>query len=136
MPSFWFDVLVPGSPEQVWERLWDLPRHTAAIPLTTTLGGPLGPGADFVARTRLGPVRIDDEMRVRVWEPPRHAVIEKVGRPLTGEIEATLRPAGRDTRLRWEQRYAVAGVPDALAALAAPAVRTAYLRAVRQIARP
>ncbi|WP_298888413.1 SRPBCC family protein [uncultured Serinicoccus sp.] len=136
MAEFWFDVLVPGAPEQVWERLWDLDRHTAAIPLTTTLGGPLAPGARFVARTRLGPVKIDDEMVVRLWEPHRHAVVEKVGRLLTGRIEVTLRPAGADTRLRWEQRYAVAGVPDALAALAAPAARAAYLRAVRQITRP
>ena len=136
MAEFWFDVLVPGAPAQVWERLWDLDRHTAAIPLTTTLGGPLGPGAGFVARTRLGPVAVDDEMVVRLWEPHEHAVIEKVGRPLTGQIEVTLRPAGADTRLRWEQRYAVARVPGALAALAAPAVRAAYLRAVRQITRP
>ncbi|WP_066638467.1 SRPBCC family protein [Serinicoccus hydrothermalis] len=136
MASFWFDVLVPGPPEQVWGRLWDLERHTAAIPLTTALGGPLGPGAGFVARTRLGPVRIDDEMVVREWSPPAHAVVEKVGRPLGGRIEVSLRAAGPDTRVRWEQGYAVTGVPDALAALAAPAVRAAYLRAVRQITAP
>jgi len=136
MAEFWFDVLVPGSPEQVWARLWDLDRHTAAIPLTTTLGGPLGAGADFVARTRLGPLRVDDEMHVREWEPHHRAVVDKVGRPLGGRITATLRPAGPDTRVRWEQRYAVTGVPDALAALAAPVVRAAYLRAVKQITRP
>ncbi|WP_130014486.1 SRPBCC family protein [Serinicoccus sediminis] len=136
MAEFWFDVLVPGPPAQVWERLWDLDRHTAAIPLTTTVGEPLGPGAGFVARTRLGPVHVDDEMVVRLWEPYDRAVIEKVGRPLTGRIDVTLRPAGADTRIRWEQTYAVAGVPGAVAALASPAVRAAYLRAVRQITRP
>ena len=136
MASFWFDVLVPGPPQQVWERLWNLERHTAAIPLTTTLGGPLGPGAEFVARTRLGPVQIDDEMVVREWTPHTHAVVDKVGRPLSGQIEVTLRAAGPDTRIRWEQRYAVTGLPDRLAALGSPVVRAGYLRAVRQITAP
>ncbi|WP_151525844.1 SRPBCC family protein [Serinicoccus kebangsaanensis] len=136
MASFWFDVLVPGAPALVWERLWDLDRHTAAIPLTRTLGGPLGPDAEFVARTGVGPLRVDDRMRVRGWDPPHRAVVEKVGRPLTGRIEVLLRAAGADTRVRWEQEYAVTGVPDAVAALAAPVVRSAYLRAVRQITAP
>lgn len=136
MASFWFDILVPGPPEQVWLRLWDLDRHTAAIPLTTTSGEQLGPGARFTARTGVGPVGFDDDMVVRSWDPPQRAVIDKIGRPLTGNLVATLRPAGADTRIRWEQTYAVTGVPDALAALAAPVVRAAYLRAVRGITRP
>ena len=136
MASFWFDLLVPGPPPQVWERLWDLERHTRAIPLTTVGGGPLQDGVRFTARTGLGRLGFDDVMVVREWEPPHHAVIEKVGRVLGGRIEVTLRPAGADTRLRWEQNYSATAVPDRVAALASPGVRAAYLRSVRQIARP
>lgn len=135
-PAFEIDLLVPGHPEDVWVRLWDLGRHTAAVPLTTVHGGSLGPDATFTARTGVGPVAVDDDMHVLEWEPPHHAVVDKTGRVLRGTIEVDLRPAGADTRLRWRQRFGAAGVPDALARLAAPAVRAAYLRALRRITRP
>lgn len=135
MASFWFDLLVPGPPAQVWERLWDLERHTLAIPLTTVGDGPLDEGVRFTARTGLGPVGFDDVMVVRLWQEPHRAVIEKVGPVLGGRIDATLTPAGPDTRIRWEQSYAVRGLPDHLAAVAAPTVRAGYLRVVRTIAR-
>lgn len=159
-PAFELDLLVPGPPEQVWGRLWDLGRHTAAIPLTTVAttrasldadapadrargddaGPDLAPGTSFTARTALGPFALDDDMVVRAWDPPRHAVIDKVGRVLTGTIEVDLRPAGKDTRLHWAQAFGAtlgtARVPDALAGLAAGPVRTAYRRALQRIARP
>lgn len=136
VPSFEIDLLAPGPPEEVWGRLWDLDRHTAAIPLTTVHGGTLGAGAGFTARTALGPVGFDDDMQVITWQPPRHAVIGKVGRVLRGRIEVVLRPAGPDTRLRWRQSFGVTGVPDAVARYAAPAVRAAYLSALRRLVRP
>lgn len=135
-PCFEIDLLVPGTPEEVWVRLWDLDRHTAAVPLTTVHGGTLGPGASFVGRTGVGRVRIDDEMVVRDWEPPHHAVVEKVGRRLRGRIEVHLRPAGAETRLRWEQTFGAAGIPDALARQVAGPVRAGYLAALRRITRP
>lgn len=150
-PAFEVDLLVPGPPEQVWARLWDLDRHTAAIPLTTVTAGPstaidsgppdpsrsgLRQGARFTARTSLGPVNLDDEMVVRTWDPPRRAVIDKVGRVLTGSIEAQLSPAGPDTRLRWVQTVGAARVPDTLAGLAARPARAAYRWALVRITRP
>ncbi|GAA5164784.1 SRPBCC family protein [Ornithinimicrobium tianjinense] len=136
LPAFAIDLSVSGSPAEVWERLWDLDRHTDAVPLTVVSGGPLDRGARFVGRTRLGPLHVDDVMVVREWEPPHRCVVEKVGRPLGGRIEATLEPAPGGTRLRWRQRYEVTGLPDRLVALARPAVRAAYLLALRRITRP
>ena len=135
-PAIDIDLLVPGPPEEVWARLWDLDRHTSAVPLTTLHGGSLGPGAIFTARTGVGPLGLDDDMAVVQWEPPHRAVVDKTGRVLRGSIEVTLRPAGPDTRLRWHQSYGVTRVPDALARVAAPAVRAAYLLALRRITRP
>lgn len=147
-PRFSFELTVPGEPAQVWARVWDLDRHTAAVPLTRVVGcgpGGLSSGERFVARTGLGPLGFDDEMVVREWDPPHRAVIDKVGRVLTGSIEVTIEPAvcassaaagAPSTRLRWSQRYGVTGVPGAVAGLAAPAVRAAYRRAVGRITRP
>lgn len=136
MPEFAFDVLVEDPPEQVWERLWDLRRHTATVPLTTVAGEPLREGARFTGRTAVGPLGFDDDMVVRTWEPPRLAVVDKVGRVLTGTITVTLTPTARGTSVRWRQSYGAALVPDRLAALARPAVRTAYRSAVRRITAP
>lgn len=132
-PAFHLELAVAAPPEVVWQRLWDLDRHTAAVPLTTLVGGPPGPGAAFTGRTALGPFGFDDDMVVRSWDPPRRAVVEKVGRVLRGSVEVDLVPAGESTLVRWRQSYGAALVPDALAALAAPAVRTAYLLALRRI---
>lgn len=135
-PEFTVDLVVPGSPDQVWLRLWDLDRHGATVPLTTMAGGPLGPGARFSGRTALGPLGFDDDMVVRDWDPPRRAVVDKVGRAVTGSIVATLEPVADGTLLRWRQTYGSAFVPASLAALARPAVRTAYRSALRRITAP
>lgn len=155
-PEFELNLHVAAPPEVVWERLWDLDRHTAAVPLTTASGGPLGESVHFVARTGLGPFGFDDVMVVQSWEPPRRAVITKVGRVLTGHIEVILTPdcdttpaPGPDTDvdvsdaddsdgdgrslLIWRQNYGATGVPPVVAGLARPLVQAAYSRALRRI---
>lgn len=132
-PAFSLELAVGAPPDVVWGRLWDLDRHTAAVPLTTVTGGPLGPGLRFTGRTAIGPIGFDDDMVVRAWDPPRRAVVEKVGRVLRGTVEVELAPAGAGTLLRWRQSYGAALVPDRLAAVVRPAVRTAYLMALRRI---
>lgn len=135
-PEFSVDLVVPGSPDQVWQRLWDLGRHSAAVPLTTVTGAPLGPGARFSGRTAVGGVGFDDDMVVRSWDPPHRAVVDKVGRVVKGSIVATLEPVADGTLLRWRQTYGAALVPDRLTALARPAVRAAYRSALRRITAP
>lgn len=135
-PAFELSLTVPGDPTEVWDRLWDLDRHTEAVPLTTVTGGPLAQDVRFMGRTGLGPVHFDDVMVVREWDPPRRCVVEKVGTPL-GTITATLEPdGGGRTHVLWRQSYAVRGLPDRVAALARPVVRTAYRLALRRITRP
>lgn len=133
--SFTFDLVVPGDPAVVWERLWDLDRHTSTIPLTTVRGGPLSLATTFVGRTALGPVGFDDVMVVREWDPPQRVVIDKVGRLLRGSIEVTLEPRDQATLVRWSQSYGASGVPDALTRLTRPAVRAAYRHVVRRLTR-
>ena len=135
-PQFVIDLVVPGTPAQVWDRLWDLDRHTAAVPLTSVTGGPLGEGARFTGRTAVGRAGFDDDMVVRCWDPPRRATVEKVGRVLGGTIEATLEPVADGTLLRWRQTYGAPLLPARLAALARPAVRAAYRSALTRITAP
>ncbi len=135
-PRFSIDLIVPGEPADVWRRLWDLDRHTAAVPLTTATGGPLGPGVRFRGRTGVGPLGFDDVMVVRGWEEPRHAVVDKVGPVLRGTIEATLEPVRDGTLLRWRQSFGATFLPDRVVALAGPVVRTGYLGALRRITAP
>lgn len=133
--AFTLELRVDDPPEVVWPRLWDLDRHTAAVPLTTTRGtGALALGSRFSARTALGPLGFDDDMVVTSWSPPLAARIEKVGRVLRGGVEVDLEPTpGGGTLVRWRQRYGATGVPEVVAALARPVVRTGYLLALRRI---
>lgn len=123
------------APAQAWERVWDLDRHTAAIPLTrVTLDPPataLGEGAGFTGRTALGPVSFDDTMVVRVWEPPSEgregrAVIDKTSRLIGGRIEATFVPLrGGRTQITWRQQVRLPWLPQRLRAVDGLAARVA-----------
>lgn len=136
-PAFELELLVPGPPDEVWGRLWDLRRHTETVPLTVVRGPAPHLGSTFVARTAVGPLGFDDVMEVRAWEPPHRAVVVKVGRVLGGQIQAVLTSDGAGgTRLRWRQEVAATGVPDALARLAAPAVAAGYRRSLLRITAP
>jgi carbon monoxide dehydrogenase subunit G len=130
--GFELELHAPDPPDVVWARLWDLDRHTAAVPLTRVTGR-AGADGRFVARTSVGPLGFDDVMVVRTWDPPRRAVVDKVGRVITGGIEVDLVPVGAGTRVRWQQGYAVPLLPDRVAALAAPVVRRGYRRALARI---
>ena len=116
-------------PARVWQALWDLDRHTAAISLTrvgSCDGLPLRQGSEFVARTGVGRIGFDDRMEVQAWDPPRQARIAKTGRVLRGSITVELVADGAGTLVRWRQRFAVLGIPDVLARAAAPVVALGY----------
>lgn len=132
-------VDTPLAPAQAWARLWDLDAHTAVIPLTTVSlrGGAtaLATGVEFCGRTGIGPVGVDDPMRVLVWEPPSatagRAVVAKTGNVIGGRIEATAAPvADGGTRITWRQQVElpwlpspVSGVESLAAGVAAPGYR-------------
>lgn len=134
--AFRLELSVPGRPDAVWERLWDLDRHTAAIPLTRVWsldGRPLRPGSGFVGRTGLGALGFDDRMQVAEWTPPRHAVVRKTGPWLRGTITVDLDADGGHTRLRWHQTFGARGVPDVVARMVAPLVARGYRVALHRI---
>ena len=135
-PEFTIEIESVETPAEVWRRLWDLDRHTSAVPLTVVsqIGGhELRLGARFVARTQLGPMGLDDVMVVREWEPPRTARIEKVGRLLTGDIRVHVEANGSGSRVLWQQTFGARGVPEWLAALGRLPVWVGYRASVRKI---
>ncbi|ROR52943.1 carbon monoxide dehydrogenase subunit G [Luteococcus japonicus] len=137
-PRASFEVTLDSrlTPTELWDRLWDLDRHTAAVPLTrvgSSDGSPLREGHRFVARTQLGPVWFDDRMVVETWQPPLVAVVEKTGPILTGTIRARVEAAGLGSRLHWEQEFGARGIPNALAALARGPVASGYARVLQRI---
>lgn len=133
--NFTIEIYSPETVDVVWSRLWDLDRHSRAVPFTTVLSQrtSLRIGARFVARTKLGPITIDDRMVVRYWEPPHRAIVEKVGPFLFGIIDAKIVCDGNGCLLRWKQRYRVNRVPDLLVQTTKPFVARAYRAALKKI---
>lgn len=128
------------APPQAMAALFDLDAHTAVIPLTTVThdGRGLGPGAEFTARTALGPFGFDDVMRVLAWTPPAgghpgRVLIGKRGRLLGGRIEVLIRTSERGSVVEWRQELLVRGLPGWLDPLVARVGAAAYKTAIRHL---
>lgn len=102
------------TPEQAWSALTDFEAHGQTMPLTQVMCDPDAPdspraGWRFIARTRLGPLTIDDPMRITRWDPPGEACaglfrVDKLGRVLGGWTVALVLPAGRGgSKIVWTQ---------------------------------
>lgn len=144
MSEFLLRVETDLTPTRAWERIWDLGRQSAVIPLTdvrldqsATL---LEEGAVFSGRTSLGPFGFDDPMRVTTWSPPTTteggvATVVKTGPVVGGRIEVRVGPLGHGAVVQWRQGLALPWLPrrlrwlEATAAwLAAPGYRWALRR--------
>jgi carbon monoxide dehydrogenase subunit G len=131
--------------DEAWRRLLDLRAHTRAIPLTTLRGevltaDGLRAGSRFVARTAVGPVGFDDRMVVDQISPPSRdgagsARIRKEGHVVRGQIDLTVVPTGRGSRVEWEQVIRVRPVPAVLDPVVALVARLAYGTTIRRLLR-
>lgn len=112
--------IVGAPPEPVWRAVTDFPAHADAVPLTTIRTDPGEPrvGWRFVARTALGPLHVDDPMRLTAWSAPdAHGragfTIVKEGRLLDGWASVTVEPGPTpgSTRLTWREEIGFAPAP-------------------------
>ncbi|OYO02407.1 hypothetical protein [Enemella evansiae] len=140
MADFLVRARSPLPPPQALAALFDLDAHTAVIPLTTVThdGRGLRAGAEFTARTAIGPVGFDDVMRVLEWTPPAagragRVLIGKGGRLLGGRIEVLIRPAGTGSVVEWRQELLVRGVPRGFDPVVARVGAAAYGTAIRRL---
>lgn len=101
-------VDLPASPRRVWEELRDLGAHTEwmddAVRITFTSSQREGVGTTFDCLTRIGPLRVNDRMRVTAWEDGRLIGIAHEG-VIAGSGTFELKRRGRRrTRLVWKER--------------------------------
>jgi uncharacterized protein YndB with AHSA1/START domain len=98
---------VPVPPDDLWRAIERIETHTDwmadAESITFCSAQTSGVGATFRCRTRVGPVVLDDAMRVTEWDAPRVMGIAHEG-VVTGTGRFTLSPSAAGTRLVWDER--------------------------------
>lgn len=133
MARFSLHLQSPHPADETWARVVDWKRHALVAPLTKVVvaGGkrrtePDVPvvGERFVAHSGIGPLTIDDAMRVtrvEVSSPVRQVDVEKCGRMLKGTVHIQVEPSAEgEAVLTWEQVLEVGLLPKALNRLLAP----------------
>ena len=134
MSEFLVRVETDLTPAQAWERVWDLDRQRALVPLTRVDLDPpatrLGDRAGFTGRTSFGPVGFEDPMRITTWSPPTDAEggtasVVKVGRVVGGRIEVRVDPLRGGAVVRWREELTLPWLPAPARPLEAVAARMA-----------
>lgn len=102
-------VDIDAPPEQVWEHVEPIERHVDwmadAESITFESDQHRGVGTRFRCVTKVGPVRVVDEMEITEWRPPGAMGVRHHG-VVTGSGTFTLTPIdlGRRTRFAWDER--------------------------------
>jgi carbon monoxide dehydrogenase subunit G len=99
------DIAAPIT--NVWETLSDLKGHERWMGDVESIafagGVTSGPGTVMLVETKVGPLRLTDQMAVTLWEPPRRIVVEHQGL-VTGTGEFVLDPIAGATRFTWTEQ--------------------------------
>jgi hypothetical protein len=143
MAAFTIQLDVPLSAPRAWSCVLDLRAHGDVIPATTVIpslvASELRPGTEFLARTAVGPVGVDDPMRVDSITPPTDSTpgtarITKQGKSARGDIVLTVTPLDAGScRVEWAQDLTIRGVPRALDPLVGTVARRAYRLLLRSL---
>ena len=144
MRSFTAVVETSLPPAEAFAALTDWPAHGRHVPFTRVrvLHEADGVGTTFRARTALGPLGFDDDMRVTEWQPPGpdgrgHAALAKTGRPLRGSARIEVEPRGTGSLVRWTEGVQVGprGLAPVVDAVSVPAGRLLFGRVARRLLR-
>jgi uncharacterized protein YndB with AHSA1/START domain len=98
---------IPASAERVWQVVEPVERHVDwmadAESIEFLTDQRRGVGTSFLCRTKVGPIRLSDKMRITRWEPGRAMGVEHVGL-VTGSGVFTLEPlSATSTRFVWDE---------------------------------
>ena len=97
-------VVFDAPVERVWAELSDLGSHPEWMSdagSVVFLGDSReGIGTVMRVSTHVGPIRLQDLMRVTGWEKERSITVEHIG-PVTGSGSFQIRPTAEGTELRW-----------------------------------
>jgi hypothetical protein len=116
-----------SSSQVVWDELVNWKGHEAWIPATRVQvdgDDPTAAGATFTAWTGLGPLALEDRMRVTecTWAEATQrgsCEVEKLGPVLRGRAEFTVEPRGRGARVEWTEDVTVRWLPRLFAPVVA-----------------
>lgn len=98
---------IAASVERVWREVEPIENHVQwmadAESIVFDADQRRGVGTSFTCRTKVGPIRLTDKMRITRWEPQRAMGVEHVGL-VTGSGVFTLEAlASGVTRFVWEE---------------------------------
>jgi len=127
----------------VWEALIDWAGHADWVPMTRVdvePGDPATVGATFTAWTGLGPLALQDRMRVTRldWDPADATgacEVEKIGPVLTGRAGFTVTPVGSGCELRWTEDVTVPVVPQLFSPIVGKLGAVGFSLAIRRLAK-
>ncbi len=131
MASRW----VPLAPAVAWERLVDWAGHGSWVPLTRV---DVADDDNFVAYSGVGPLMLEDRMRVRSREFDGSAgevVVDKLGPVLTGQACCRVHRDGDGTVITWHETVTVPYLPRLLAPVVGAASAAGFSLALRNMAR-
>nr|WP_223245579.1 SRPBCC family protein [Streptomyces sp. CBMA156] len=138
----------PLPPAECWQRLTAWPRHGDRVPFTrvsVARGTGREPGDLVLARTVLGPLRVDDPMEITELVAPGpgrdgRCLLVKRGRPVRGWAELRVRAVGGGSAAVWTEELTVAGLPRLLDPLLGPVLaragRLVFGRVLKHLLRP
>lgn len=135
--SFVIERRVDAPAPAVFAVLSDVRRHAQGVPLThieTDPGDP-GLGWSFVARTRFGPLTLDDPMVISGWQPPSRFRLVKTGWWLSGWAQVEVRPDDGGSIVVWTEHLRLRPAPLGwlTAPLADPLGRRVFTRALDRL---
>lgn len=101
-------IEIDATPDVVWSTIEPIERHVDwmadAEQITFEGEQRSGVGTRFVCITKVGPIRLADEMEVTVWEPGRRMGVRHSGLVIgEGVFELTPIDLDRRTRFTWTE---------------------------------
>lgn len=132
-----------APPRRVWDELVDWRRHEAWIPATRVevrADDPTDVGAEFTAFTGVGPLALEDRMRVARCEWSEtdergECEVDKLGPVLHGRAGFTVRREGAGSVVVWVEDVSVRRVPAFAAPLAARVGAAGFRLGMRRLRR-
>ena len=99
-------VELPRSPAEVWRHLERIETHVQwmaeAESIEFTSPATSGVGTTFVCVTRIGPVRLSDEMEITEWKPSETMGVRHVG-VVSGDGRFVLSATASGTHFEWTE---------------------------------
>ncbi|MGA1362693.1 MAG: SRPBCC family protein [Ilumatobacteraceae bacterium] len=107
MPGIRVAVDIDAPVERVWQVVEPVERHVDwmadAVAIRFKSSQTRGVGTEFFCDTKVGPIKLVDEMTITAWEPNRVMGVRHTG-VVTGTGEFTLEPsAAGGTRFTWTE---------------------------------